>query len=418
MIRVDELYFCGGKVMSLTRYPNMHFNTIVIGAGPSGLASAYCLQKYQIEYTILEASGRVVNSWYAVWSDFKLGQAVKDVKMPGLNLDNFDPDYHLKRDEIITVFNNYYEQHHLKIKFNIEVTSIQKDHNNIYHIKMLDGEYTAENIILSVGARQQPKFPVAVDKIPEEIRKEKIIHSAWYQGYKSYAACSTILIVGSGLSAISIAQDLLCQTDVNYKVTIACDYTDSEIKQNNQHLNSIGTLEELQKAGVEKLGGLADVEEEKYDLFFNGKKEGMSIHSYEKIIFATGYKVSYALLDKLLNGKVPSHNNGITNEAGLYMVGIPTPGEKTVTITHGGKEAVNVVKHISQQTCSMRFQLTAEVKTEDPQSNVSTKIARYNVNSKNMKLLGRIGLFHHRSNHYFEKRIRDIAARHVRKFIR
>ena len=278
--------------MSQTRYPNMHYNTIVIGAGPSGLASAYCLQACGFEYTVLEASNRVVNSWHGVWPDFRLGQPVKDVSMPGLNLNAFDPAYHLKRDEIISLFENYYQQHELKIEFNLQVTSIQKVHHHIYQVKTTNGDYTAENIILGVGARQQPKFPVFVDKIPEEIRKEKIIHSAWYQGSRSYSSNATILIVGSGLSAISIAEDLLCQTDVNYKVSLACDYTDAEIKHNNKHLNTIRSLEELERAGIEKLGGLTDVGEEKYDLFFNGKKEGISIHY---LTYATNHKKSRLL---------------------------------------------------------------------------------------------------------------------------
>ncbi len=325
------------------------FHTIVIGAGPSGLAASFCLKEKCIDYTVLEGSDRVVNSWHYVWPNFQFAQTVSEIAMPGLNLKEFNPDHHLKRDEIITIFENYQKKYDLNIKFNIKVTTIQKDRHEIYHVKTSQGDYTAKNVILSIGARQQPKFPAFFEHIQEETRKNKIIHSAWYQGAHYFPSNSKILVVGSGLSALSIAKDLASQLEMNHDVSIACRYSDAEIKRNNQHLLSVSTtLDDLAKMQVKNWGELCHVNEEKNDLIFSDNQI-VSLFCFFKIICATGYNTSYELLNHLLKGRVPKQQNGITTEAGLYMVGIPAAEEKTVTITKGGKEAENVVTHIYQR---------------------------------------------------------------------
>jgi len=75
-----------------------HYNTVVIGAGPSGLVSAKLLQDQHIDYIVLEESDRVAKSWHAVWENFRLGQTISQIIMPGLSLDAFDPDHRLTRN--------------------------------------------------------------------------------------------------------------------------------------------------------------------------------------------------------------------------------------------------------------------------------------------------------------------------------
>lgn len=325
-----------------------NYNTIVIGAGPSGLAAGFCLKEKGIDYIILEGSDRIVNSWHYVWPNFQFAQPVSEISMPGLNLKEFNPDHHLKRDEIITIFENYQKQHDLTIKFNTKVTNIQKDQYEIYHVKTSQGEYRAKNVILSIGARQQPKFPTFIEHIQENVRKNKITHSAWYQGAHCFPSNSKILVVGSGLSALNIAKDLASQSDMNHDVSIACRYSDKEIKKNNQHLLSVSTtLDDLSKMQVKNWGELCNVDEEKNDLIFTDNQI-VNLFCFFKIICATGYNTSYELLNHLLRDNIPKQKNGITTEPGLFMVGIPGAEEKTVTITKGGKEAENVVAHIDQ----------------------------------------------------------------------
>lgn len=332
--------------MSVSR---TYYNTIVIGAGPSGLAASFCLKEKNINYTVLEGSNRVANSWHFVWPNFQLIQTASEISMPGLNLKEFKPDHHLKRDEIIKVFENYQKQHDLNIKFNTKVTAIQKDQFEIYHIHTSHGDYTTQHVILSIGARQQPKFPPFFSSIQTNLQKTKITHSAWYQGPHCFPFNSKILVVGSGLSALSIAKDLASEEDLLHEVSLACRYSDAQIKKNNHHLNNIAlTLDELDKMQIKNWGELCDINEEKQDLIFSDKQTS-NLASFSQIICATGYNTSYEILNQLLKGNVPKQQNGVTTEPGLYMVGIPAAEEKTVTITKGGTEAENVVSHIYQR---------------------------------------------------------------------
>ncbi len=332
----------------LSAEEEFRYDTIVVGAGPSGLASAFCLEQNEVRYLVLEGSSQVVKSWHEVWDGFRLAQPVSEVTMPGLNLEAFDPHHHLARNEIIKVFEKYAVEHELKIKFNTKVISVKKNQDDTYHVVTDKGNYTAENVILSVGARQQPRFPSCVDKIPEEIRKAKIMHSAWYKSDKHFSPYSEILVVGSGRSALGIAEELTHQ----HKVTLSCKYTDVQIQKNNSHLQLGVTLEKLVKSHVQIVGELDDVSDEKAELHFRNQNETVHLHRYEKVICATGFKTSYELLNQLLAQPVPEHNNGVTMQPGLYLVGIPKVCEKTVTITKGGQEAKNAVsdiKHRQQQ---------------------------------------------------------------------
>ncbi|HSW69764.1 MAG TPA: NAD(P)-binding domain-containing protein [Gammaproteobacteria bacterium] len=344
--------------MSISR---TYYNTIVIGAGPSGLAASFCLKQKSIDYTVLEGSDRVANSWHFVWPNFQFAQTVGEIAMPGLNLSEFNSAHHLKRDEIITVFERYQKQHDLNIKFNIKVTSIQKDQREIYHVNTSHGEYTTKNVILSIGARQQPKFPTFLDGIQINTRKSKIMHSAWYQGAYCFPFSSKILVVGSGLSALGITKDLASQSDFKHDVSIACRYCDAQIKKNNQHLLDVSTtLDDLAKMGIKNWGELRDINVEKNDLVFSDNQI-VNLFCFYKIIFATGYNTSYELLNQLLQGNIPKQQNGITTESGLYMVGIPSAEEKTVTITKGGKEAENIVTHIYQRLQITSFMLSHQL---------------------------------------------------------
>jgi thioredoxin reductase len=342
--------------MSKSRNESFHYNTLVIGAGPSGLAASYCLKKQGIEYTVLEGSNRVANSWYYVWEDFELAQEAKDVVMVGLDLlKYFDASYHLKRNEIIDAFNRYAEENELSIQFNIQVSSIKKESDNIFYVETNHGCFSADNVVLGLGARQKPKYPACISDEILKAYSSKIMHSAWYQGVKDFPDRGNILVVGSGLSALSITKNLLEQSNVNYKISIACAYSDNEIAQNNHHLPSIPVkLSELEVSRVENFGRFNDIDVSTNHLFFSIKKEPVKLEDYHKIIFATGYSYVYDLLHRLLGSEhhdsmegVINHQHGVTKVPGLYVVGIPVQGEKTVTITQGSSEAENVVASIS-----------------------------------------------------------------------
>lgn len=324
------------------------YDSIIIGAGPSGLAAGYHLKQNATNCIIIESSARVVNSWHYMWNKFRLAQAANEVKMDGLNLSKFPPDYHLNREEIIGVFEEYAKSHELQIKFNTQVKTIEKDILGNYVIETTTGCYTASNLILALGARQQPKYPESITAEIQQRYKGKIMHSGWYQNAQSLSLDpkKPVLVIGSGLSALSIAKDL---AEEKQKVSIACAYDDHGIVRNNFHLSKIPvTLTDLKDMQIENYGKYLGINKDGQLQFVNNKS---NIDSYSTIIFATGFSHSYDLFDKLLNNKevvkkILDHKKGVTEQPGLYVVGIPTKGEKTVTITQGNVEARAVAEHI------------------------------------------------------------------------
>src|SRR4051794_21135490 len=67
------------------------FDTIVIGAGPAGLATSRELTQAGVEHVVLER-GRVGEMWRGLWDSFCLVTPNWTVQLPGHGYDGDDPD--------------------------------------------------------------------------------------------------------------------------------------------------------------------------------------------------------------------------------------------------------------------------------------------------------------------------------------
>ena len=58
-------------------------DTVVIGAGPAGLVAAYHLQRAGVPFVVLDASGRVGDSWRARYDGLRLFSLPRYASLPG-----------------------------------------------------------------------------------------------------------------------------------------------------------------------------------------------------------------------------------------------------------------------------------------------------------------------------------------------
>ena len=178
------------------------YDSIVIGAGISGIAAAYKMQQagYQ-DYIVLEKASRVGGTW-------------RDNNYPGCGCDvpsalysfSFSPSHkwsHLfaKQPEILSYLEEVVEKYDLgeKIEFNNELMSAKWDEaKHIWNLETSKGQYQAKTVLFTTGPITEPSMPKLKGI---ETFKGEMFHSArWNHDYD--LTNKRVAVIGTGASAI------------------------------------------------------------------------------------------------------------------------------------------------------------------------------------------------------------------------
>ena len=182
---------------------NTHiYDTIVVGAGISGIAAAYQMnQAGYHDYVVLEKADRVGGTW-------------RDNNYPGCGCDvpsalysfSFAPSHkwsHLfaKQPEILSYLENVTKKFDLnkKIELNNELQTAKWDQAKaIWNLETSKGEYQAKTVIFTTGPITEPSLPKLKGI---ETFKGEMFHSArWNHDYD--LKDKRIAVIGTGASAI------------------------------------------------------------------------------------------------------------------------------------------------------------------------------------------------------------------------
>ena len=191
------------KTEDIKRQVPVHvYDTIVIGAGISGIAAAYKMdQAGYHDYVVLEKASRVGGTW-------------RDNNYPGCGCDvpsavysfSFSPSHkwsHLfaKQPEILDYLEEVVEKFDLggKIEFNNELISAKWDETkHIWNLETSKGTYQTKTVVFTTGPITEPSMP----KIKGiETFKGEMFHSARWN-HEADLTGKRIAVIGTGASAI------------------------------------------------------------------------------------------------------------------------------------------------------------------------------------------------------------------------
>lgn len=178
-------------------------NTLVVGAGPAGLAVAACLKKKNIDYLIVEASSYVGNTWRNHYKRLHFHTAKRYSNLP---YKKFDEEFNRfpSRQQVVRYLENYAENFSIEPIFNEKITKIAQDGDSNYFANGTKHNYSAKNLVIATGFNKNPKSPKWQGI---ETFTGKILHSSEYlQGLEFEG--KKVLVVGFGNSAVEIALDL------------------------------------------------------------------------------------------------------------------------------------------------------------------------------------------------------------------
>jgi indole-3-pyruvate monooxygenase len=185
--------------------PEKNTSTLIIGASLSGLASAACLQKKGLDYTIIEKADQVATPWRRHYERLHLHTSKRWSGLPYKKFAAAIPRYP-SRQQVIDYLDDYRRTFNITPDFNTEAITASKEDGH-WITRTNNGSYRSKCVIMATGAYTKPnpiKFP-GIESFPGRVQ-----HSFGYKTGADFKGQS-VLVIGFGNSACEIAIDLFEQ---------------------------------------------------------------------------------------------------------------------------------------------------------------------------------------------------------------
>jgi indole-3-pyruvate monooxygenase len=176
--------------------------TIVIGAGPAGLAVAGLLRQRGRDFTLLEAGPQIAHSWRHHYERLHLHTPKQTSELPGLPFPPGTPTFP-SRQQFVDYLDAYAERFALAPRLNERVTSVKRADGR-WSVSTQTAPYSADNVVITTGLLRVPhrrELPGQRDFAGD------MSHVSTYTNPRPFDG-QRVLVVGFGNSGAEIALDL------------------------------------------------------------------------------------------------------------------------------------------------------------------------------------------------------------------
>lgn len=340
-------------------------DTVVIGAGQSGLATAYELVRRGIDFTIVDAGQRIGHVWRSRWASLRLFTPASFNALPGLAFPAHPRSYPGK-DQMADYLEAYARHLGLPVRLGVRVTELTRQDGH-YLLEAGDLRLVTSRVVVATGAHGRPYIPDFAAALHPAILQ---LHSASYREPRQVKP-GPVLVVGAGNSGVEIALELAAEHDVTLAgpdtgripVTLgSLGYralrhlrTDrwpgrrvaALLANGGDPLVRIGRAD-LQRAGIRRTGRVCGVRGGR-PVVADGRELDVAT-----VIWCTGFHPDYRWIRlPIVDAQgAPIHRNGVVpGEPGLYFVGLP----RQLTLASGlvggaARDAAYVVQALVERT--------------------------------------------------------------------
>ena len=188
--------------------------TLIIGAGPAGLAVAGRLRQAGVPFEVIEKSGCVGNAWHEHYDRLQLHTVKELSHLPGLPFPSHYPRY-VPRRLLADYYRDYAAHFAIAPRFGQEATAVTRDRAG-WKTSTAEGlELRSRHVVIATGGNRLPHRPSFAD---ERSFSGPIIHSRSYRNAEPFAG-KRVLVVGLGNTGAEIALDL-CDRGVEAAVSV------------------------------------------------------------------------------------------------------------------------------------------------------------------------------------------------------
>lgn len=177
--------------------------TVIIGAGPAGLAVAASLRERDVPFRLIDAGHEVGGSWRERYVSLTLHTARSLSALPGLPIPKQYGQW-VKRDDLIAYLQEYARQFELFPEFGTRALKVDAD-GGVWRVDTTDGPIEARAVVVASGYSHTPYVPPWPGR---DLFGGPVTHTADYRDPSPYAG-QRVVVVGSGNSAADVVTDLV-----------------------------------------------------------------------------------------------------------------------------------------------------------------------------------------------------------------
>ncbi|WP_231427246.1 MULTISPECIES: YpdA family putative bacillithiol disulfide reductase [Pedobacter] len=316
-----------------------HYDIIIIGAGPIGMACAIEAQKANLTYLIIE-KGALVNSLFNYPVFMTFFSTSQKLEIGGVPFVTINPKPN--RNEAVEYYRRVAEKFNLNINLFESVVKVNKNGSDIFEVETSKSNYTASNIVVATGFYDVPLLM----NIPGE-DLPKVTH--YYKDPHLYAF-QHVLVVGANNSGVDAALETY-RKSANVTMVIRSGELGPHVKYWVRP-----DIENRIKEGAIAAhfnSELVEIRENEVDI---KTPEGIKTVPNDFVIAMTGYQPDFSMLRKfgidLPESLCPVYNEETmeTNVKGLYLAGVVCGGLDThkLFIENSRVHAEMIVRNIAK----------------------------------------------------------------------
>ncbi len=181
-----------------------HIETVIIGAGQAGLATAYHLQKRGKECVVLDRSDRVGDGWRRQWDSLRLYTPAKFDGLPGMPFPG-DPWSCPGKDEVAAYLEAYAARWTLPVRLGVRVDRLAAGEGGGFLVETDAGTVSCDQVVVATGTfGRTPQIPDCAGELDPGILQ---LHSSEYRR-PGQLRDGAVLVVGASHSGTDIAYEV------------------------------------------------------------------------------------------------------------------------------------------------------------------------------------------------------------------
>lgn len=176
--------------------------TVIIGGGQAGLATAYGLTTRGRECIVLDAGARVGDSWRARWPSLRLYSAASVDGLPGMRFPAPGHSFPTAA-EMGDFLEAYAARFELPVVCGVAVERLER-HGERYVVSAGAQRWEADNVVIATGSFRDPRVPSFAADLDPAITQ---LHSSRYRS-PAQLRDGAVLVVGAAHSGADIAHEV------------------------------------------------------------------------------------------------------------------------------------------------------------------------------------------------------------------
>lgn len=297
-----------------------HYTAIVVGGGQSGLATAYYLRRFEVDFLVLDNQETPGGAWLHTWPSLTLFSGAGFSNLPGWPMPQY-PGYP-PASHVVDYLERYEERYDLPVRRPVEVRNVRHD-GEVFRLETSAGQFTAEHLVAATGTWSAPFVPHYSGTF-----RGRQWHSSIYPGPEPFRG-TKVAVVGGANSGAQIAADLVGAADVTWFTLKEPRWMPDDVDGRDLFLQSRRRI--LGGSAGPNLGDIVALPHlrqlrDTNQLTATPIFESLDELDHDHLIWCTGFRPALGPFRPLMRGREPAVQN-------LHLVGYGTwTGDGSATL--------------------------------------------------------------------------------------